>query len=251
LKMLDSIQVNICGSTLSNMLYHMTTTCDSEGLLFGTVSSHKIQVISDTQSEGEKEKIILGIQGFRFTGNVCSFYDTQAGIVSRNFEKILEPSKNNEQNLLGWFRFRKNTSLRPSLRELSVHSNLEKIIKSQQPLLFGLFTMNSSSNGGTFTYDYRFLSFHSSITQAIELNITNLIHSSQTEYNDFTPLSPLTYCTRDLTQLIGKMPLYNQDLEKIFEFTLQQLKSTVENVYQSATEIKRLEEEIRKLNETN
>jgi len=179
-------------------------------------------------------------------------------ILQKNFEL----SKNSQQNLLGWFRFRKNTSLKPSLREISVHTNLEKIIRSQQqkfdvmkeiPFLFGLFTMNSSQNGGTHTYDYRVMSIDSSITHAVDLNITNLIHSSQTEYNDFTPLSPLTYCvsSKDLTQLIGKMPLYTQDLEKFFEFTLHQLKTTVDNVYQSTSEIKRLEEEIKKLNETS
>jgi len=84
--------------------------------------------------------------------------------------------------------------------------------------------------------------------KGIEVNIANLVHSSQAEYQDFIPLSPFSSST-ELNHYVDKMPIYIKDLEIHFTSTLLQLKKAADELHQSTEEVRKLEEEIKKLNE--
>jgi hypothetical protein len=64
-----------------------------------------------------------------------------------------------DEYAVGWFRYRRNTPLRPSVRELSVHSRIEeqirKLRKQKAPVVLGLFTFSNSKTKATHSYDYR------------------------------------------------------------------------------------------------
>ncbi len=64
------------------------------------------------------------------------------------------------------------------------------------------------------------------ILSPVEVSVTNLVHSSQIEYNNFTPLSP-HFPLQELGHLIGKLPSISKELEQYYETTLQQLKVTL------------------------
>jgi len=265
LKMDGELRAVIGGVTLAALLSEMSIGGrDMEGFLFGKITHQRSRVLHDTVEsstivESEKEKILIGIQGFRFTGVPfpSSFYDS---IGSVNQARVSECTKGMEnQRVIGWFKFRRNTPLRPSMREIAVHSQLEKIFSSQSsvsnasklPFLFGIFTLNSLKSSATHTYDYRFLNKTGKNFRGLELDITNLVHSSQVEYSDFSTLSPASALSNspDLVKYVAKVPSYVTDLEKYFESTLKQLKISADEVHKSTEEIRSLEQEIKRLHE--
>jgi len=242
------LKLCISGVSLASLLYRITTSnTDLEGFLFGTISRHRVHMLEDSQT-GEKERIIIGIQDYKFIGAPCSFYDG-SGTLNVNFQKAVEGT---DQELLGWFKFRPNTSLRPSLREIAVHSQLEKLrFKYQRqklaqiPFIFGVLTQTNSTNQSTHTYDYRFLQIERERITPLELHITNLIHSSQNEYDDFIPFSIEN--SQNYNQLSGDMPLYTKELEQFVEAQLSQLKNISNDLDKSTKELRALEEDIQKL----
>lgn len=188
------------------------------------------------------------------------------------------------KNLLGWFKFRRKSSLRPSLRELAVHAALQRVHSRYQkntsqpvPLLMGIFTVDCTADvpAPTHSYDYRFLfidharyhkclhfdTLFSKSIKPVALEITNLMHSSQEEYAAFTPLAPFSFgSSSELNQVVHRLPSHLQDLEQFFESRLQQLKVVSEGLvflssqqeladqlHVSTTEVLQLEEEIRLL----
>jgi len=252
---MEEVSVVIGGVTMASLLSQMSSKgSDMEGFLLGTVTLQTSTVLDDSnQAEKQKAKTLIAIQGFRFTGIPfpSSFYDANGAINSANVFKTVQGIDN---KVVGWFRFRRNTPLRPSLREISVHSQLESLFspsdskQSSTPFLFAVFTLNSSKTYATHSYDYRFLFINTIVNlyKGIDVNITNLVHSSQAEYHDFIPLSPVTSST-ELNHYVERMPIYIKDLETHFESTLMQLKKAADQLYQSTEEVRKLEEDIKKL----
>ena len=73
------------------------------------------------------------------------------------------------------------------------------------------------------------------------MNINNLVHSSQSEYNNFHPVSRHI---NSFSAVALNAPVFVQHMEKLYEDTLSKLKVLSEQTHQSDAEIRRLEEEI-------
>jgi len=61
---------------------------------------------------------------------------------------------------LGWFRFRRNITLKPTCRDELIQDNLEKYFQQKfysESILFGLFTTNAEQNLSTHSSDFCFL----------------------------------------------------------------------------------------------
>ena len=126
--------------------------------------------------------------------------------------------------------------MRPSLREVAVHDSLQKThhkfqkqTTHPQPLLFGVFTVDSlvESAANIHSLDYRFMTMDcpTGLLKPIPLEITNLVHSSEEEYRAFTPLAPFSFGTSpDLKQLTNRIPTQIKELETFFESRLAQVK---------------------------
>eukprot|EP01119_Soliformovum_irregulare_P024004 TRINITY_DN8511_c0_g1_i1.p1 TRINITY_DN8511_c0_g1~~TRINITY_DN8511_c0_g1_i1.p1 ORF type:complete len:243 (+),score=36.05 TRINITY_DN8511_c0_g1_i1:62-730(+) len=219
-----------------------TNDKDVEGLLFGTIIQQMSALMDDGPSEANLAQLTTGIQEFRMTGSNCSFYQ-HSGQLNPQVLRSITPSSN-EHKLLGWFKFRRNTPLRPSLREKCVCQHLAQA--TGQPIVFGIFSTTISPNNATHTLDYRFLIVHGKHTIPIELEITNLVSSSQTEYNDFNPLSISNFSSLG-SRGSTKMPDDLVQLERFFEEKLKEIEETALQVHNTTKEIRRLQQEIKDL----
>eukprot|EP00118_Oscarella_pearsei_P014149 m.119380 g.119380 ORF g.119380 m.119380 type:complete len:84 (+) comp37695_c0_seq14:323-574(+) len=67
------------------------------------------------------------------------------------------------ENVIGWFRLRRNTKLRVSLRERAIHGSLIHYLTHAKctEVLFGVFTGQSSVEEETKSFDYSMWTFHS------------------------------------------------------------------------------------------
>jgi len=229
-----------------------TSSSDMEGLILGNITSYKVKTVHDsnTIAESESNKFILGIQGFKITGDTCSFYDPQ-GNLSQSVKQYLERA---DQLPIGWFRYRKNSVLRPSIRELAVHSNIStqisaiyrnKGILSDAPCLFGLFTFSCPKFREVQSYDYRFFNVDSVSVSSLDIEITNLVNSSQSEYSNFIPVSPLSDfqyqpSSNNTTSNI-------KDAELMYTGMLDKLKQAADQTFKSTSTLRALEDEVKKL----
>jgi hypothetical protein len=195
--------IKVAGVTLS-ALFREVLCCnsDAEGLLFGSINKKEQQKFDDYA--GSKQfKTTIAIQSYVPLGALNSFYDA-TGIVDPNLlAQILSSRK---QSFLGWFRFRRGLPLKPSLKELAVHKQLEALYLRQfgsdipksprslesavPPLLFLVLSQGVTEDQTVHSFDYRALKVNSlGEVSPVALEVVNLISSSQEEYLNFNPIS--------------------------------------------------------------
>ena len=63
------------------------------------------------------------------------------------------------QAVVGWYKSRKNSTMRPSLREKALHAKLTYAFQNVPPdkFIFGLLTTSRTSNSATYSFDHVFL----------------------------------------------------------------------------------------------
>lgn len=115
---MENSKLLIDGFTLSCILNKlMMSSIDLEGFLIGSTISNVQKSIQD-DIEYEYIEQTVKIEGIISYGQSFSFYDSIGNIDTLKLPK--EP-------ILGWFKWRKNTNLRETLRELTIHRQLMNI----------------------------------------------------------------------------------------------------------------------------
>ncbi|KAJ1490768.1 hypothetical protein T484DRAFT_3298755 [Baffinella frigidus] len=186
----EEVSISCSGVVLAlSFAEHLEAKGDVQGLLFGAVTKSSRSDVSDSGTT-TVQRTAINVQTFEpFT-----FLDG-AGTVD-NAAVEAAAAAHPTQQLLGWFAFRANSPLRPSLRELHVHEQMETLPALQGRLgglhpTLAIMTTSSCQNASTHSFDYRFLSRASSRSEmeALPLCITNLKHDSQAEYGSFAAAS--------------------------------------------------------------
>jgi hypothetical protein len=145
-----------------------------------------------------------------------------------------------QKETIGWFKYRKNSPTRPSLRDLVVHKSLQT--KFSQPLIFGLLTQIQTSR---ICFELRFFTLSENVWKPMDHSIRNILSSSIFEYQDFTPLSPpaLSSNLGNLTQIYTS---HVNLFEKVFSGALENVRELSEKVRISNEEIKKLNAQLGK-----
>ncbi|KAI8477533.1 hypothetical protein Bbelb_447340 [Branchiostoma belcheri] len=150
--------VRLGGSVFSALSFQQVCShSDQVGLLFGEVSVRVKDSISDSQINSKTtEKTICVL-------SPCH---------------VIYPP----QHIVGWYRFRRNSSPEPSLWERIIHRKLSETLKSQENMLFWLFTYQSSGTVSTHVTDYTLYQQKDRRLQAIPHAVVNLGDTSHDHY---------------------------------------------------------------------
>eukprot|EP00057_Strongylocentrotus_purpuratus_P034085 XP_793859.3 PREDICTED: BRISC complex subunit Abro1 [Strongylocentrotus purpuratus] len=116
-----------------------------------------------------------------------SFYDTSGHV---DQIKMLALLRSNYKNVIGFYRFRRNTMLQPSLREMALYQRLLASLPGEpQPATFilGIFSGNSTSNLATHSFPYQLFTYSFNGFSARKVSVVNLGDTAESEYK----LSPV------------------------------------------------------------
>uniref|UniRef100_A0A023FY97 Uncharacterized protein n=1 Tax=Amblyomma parvum TaxID=251391 RepID=A0A023FY97_AMBPA len=179
-----TVTVTISGPLLATLIYeHCNSPGDQEGFLLGEITSRITDTISDAQLHGEKEETNLKICAI-ISCDLFEFYDKKCHLV---VDKLTALLRDKQKEVVGWYRFRRNTSLQASLREQVVHQRLVRRLGQGYGnyFLLALFRGCTSSNDATHSMEHVFLRSTDPAFKhysAVPLRIVNLGEPGHSDY---------------------------------------------------------------------
>lgn len=172
-----------------------------EGFLIGSIVRKSEQVLLDAshtnniRSSGNTpthttQTTQYVLRHFLVTGSSGSFYDQVGNVNPDSLRSIVRKSEQDGHRVIGWFRARRHSSARLTLRESAVWRSILKLgprhghhdIFTVDPLL-ALFAVTPQSTTNALTFDYRFLDPG---VGGLDPCICNLGSSSAIEYRELS-----------------------------------------------------------------
>lgn len=150
-------KVSLSGTALSFLLYECINSVHSqEGFLIGDVTSEITNHISDSQSDNARLDTQIVIRTVLPLPSVSLFYFPTGGIKEDVLSDLLS---NSASEVVGWYKYRKNTSIKPTFRDRLIAKGLQKYFEKyhgKKTFVMCNLSNRTSSTGSTHTFTYRF-----------------------------------------------------------------------------------------------
>ncbi|XP_036385774.1 BRCA1-A complex subunit Abraxas 1 isoform X2 [Megalops cyprinoides] len=185
--------VCISGFVLGSLMFqHFNSDSDAEGFILGECKAEERSNITDSQIDNIQFEHIINIQKHISCHRLGSFYSNAGEVKHDEMRRILSSYK--EENVIGWYRQRRNTEQRMTFREQVVHRNLKKALSNHELVFLLLTPTVATSSGSTHRLEYSIYRSHGSQYHNIPILVNNLGMLEQQDYwRSSAPCSSLSY----------------------------------------------------------
>ncbi|NWS71931.1 ABRX1 protein, partial [Crotophaga sulcirostris] len=150
-----------------------------EGFLLGDVKGEAKNSITDSQMDDVEVVYTIDIQKHIPCYQLFSFYNSAGELNELALKKILSGCK---KNVIGWYKFRRNTDQTMTFRERILHKNLQSHL-SNQGLVFLLLTSSVMTEScSTYRLEHALHRPQEGLFQKVPLVVTNLGMAEQQGY---------------------------------------------------------------------
>ncbi|KAG6448872.1 BRISC complex subunit FAM175B [Manduca sexta] len=150
-------KVSLSGTALSFLLYEcINSGISQEGFLIGDVTSEITNHISDSQSDNARLDTQIVIRTVLPLPSVSLFYFPTGKIKEDVLADLLSNTAN---EVVGWYKYRKNTNIKPTFRDKLIAKGLQKYFEKnhgKKTFVTCNLSNRSSATGSTHTFTYRF-----------------------------------------------------------------------------------------------
>ncbi|XP_059057389.1 BRCA1-A complex subunit Abraxas 1-like [Achroia grisella] len=184
-------KVSLSGTALSFLLYECINSVNSqEGFLIGDISSEITNHISDSHSDNARLDTQIVIRTVLPLPTVSLFYlptgrikeDVLAGLLS-----------NTASEVVGWYKYRKNTNIKPTFRDKLISKGLQKYFDKyhgKKTFVTCNLSNKCSSSGSTHMFTYRFGKINCYDMYEYIEDVTANLGEKQTGYKKAHRLTP-------------------------------------------------------------
>ncbi|XP_063989514.1 BRISC complex subunit FAM175B-like [Diachasmimorpha longicaudata] len=252
----NGLMVTISGAALSLLFYeNARSRGDQMGFLLGEVMSFVTKNVTDSERHVESVKVHVDIQSVVKCLPTDQIYDSGGKV---NEEKLKDIMRDKGKSVVGWFRFRRNASLTPTLRDKILHKQFLSIFRGAGNQInenyFVVCMLNASVSPGEGTHKFKhvFLHYKRGMYNAVPLRINNLGHdATKHDGTDYKP-TPRKYSNEKdpFAKLINSLHLNLartpgiQSICQIEEAAEQYLEELVPQVVKTDLEVAALENKV-------
>ncbi|XP_036972659.1 BRCA1-A complex subunit Abraxas 1 [Acanthopagrus latus] len=145
--------VRVSGIVLSSLMFqHVNRDSDVEGLILGESRIEEQVTISDSQADHIHIEEVYNIQKHIACHKLNDFYDNMGDVNVDAVKKIL--AENKQENLIGWYRQRRNTDQQMTFREKVVHEKLKSALSNPHMIFVLLTPSKVTAAGSTHRMEY-------------------------------------------------------------------------------------------------
>ncbi|KAG9265508.1 BRCA1-A complex subunit Abraxas 1 [Astyanax mexicanus] len=249
-----STTVRLSGFVLGSLMFqHLNTDSDVEGLLVGESVREEKSKITDSQTDHIQFLHTINIQKHITCRRIHSFYNNACEI---DEEKIREITSNfNEENVIGWYRQRRNTTQQMTLKEQLVHQNLRRLLPHQEFIFILLTPSDTTSSGSTHRLEYTAFIWNGSQYSSVLISLGNLGMLDQQDYWRFSTTCPSLSRCQAVKKHKTKFFSTEDDLREVEKVSnmndalLDEMKTACEKVEKSERLVEKLQADITELKE--
>ncbi|XP_060791950.1 BRCA1-A complex subunit Abraxas 1 isoform X2 [Neoarius graeffei] len=250
-----STTVRTSGFVLSSLMFqHLNSDCDVEGLLLGESVGEEKNKITDSQTDHIQFVHTINIQKHITCRRTHSFYNNSCEVDKEKIKQVLCTLK--EENVIGWYRQRRNTNQQMTLKEQLVHQNLRKLLPYQELVFLLLTPSEVTLSHSTHRLEYTAFIWNGSQYSSIPVSVSNLGTLEQQDYWRVSATYPSLSHSQAIKQHRAKFFSSEHDLREVENVNamndalLDEMKSACVKVEKSERRVEKLQAEIAELRDT-
>ncbi|XP_016332869.1 BRCA1-A complex subunit Abraxas-like [Sinocyclocheilus anshuiensis] len=246
--------VRISGFALSSLMFHhLNSDADVEGLILGESVGEENCRITDSQIDHIQFEHTINIQKHVPCHKLHSFYSNVGDVSEEKIRQIL--SDYQEENVIGWYRQRRNTRQQMTFMEQVVHQNMRKILSNQELVFMLLTPSQATASGSTHRLEFSAFIWHSSQYINIPIFVSNLGNLEQQDYWRVSGTCPSLGQSEAVNQHRTQFFCSGDDLKEVRNISsmndalLGEMQKVCKEVEKSERAVEKLQEDLKQLKE--
>ncbi|XP_051733734.1 BRCA1-A complex subunit Abraxas 1 [Ctenopharyngodon idella] len=246
--------VRISGFVLSSLMFHhLNSDADVEGLILGESVGEENCRITDSQIDHIQFEHTINIQKHIPCHKLHSFYSNVGDVSEQKIRQILSDYKT--ENVIGWYRQRRNTRQQMTFMEQVIHQNMRKILSNQELVFMLLTPSQATASGSTHRLEFSAFLWHSSQYNNIPILVSNLGNLEQQDYWRVSGTCPSLGQSQAVNQHRTKFFCSGDDLKEVRNVSdmndalLAEMQKVCEEVEKGERAVEKLQEDITQLKE--